>query len=455
MVFLLINFFSNFSFVDERMDESAHENLNVLFFDEALEADAGKPTPFLSDTSQNHNPKYRVVTVSVNRETAETDVYKYNQWPELIESRFPPVRLAPVLINKDDNQVQAKSNISKLSMQFFNEKRKFSHHFHALRVRSNKQDLAFKDISTYLKVQQDYDEKSSLIFEKSVVPAAKLDTIETATSIDNCWPLWRQFILDTYNSDVKLSKLFTDQVAVPLIATHKVTENELKILFAEARKIDEEVSNGKQVIEAAKSVAKAANQKCSDIRTNVLSRLNPTGGGSRQSFGPLSSYDINRVVSAQSEVNEAKLLKLDAESSFRSLLANYETRMPQISEDTRKLNCTRIAKFKESMLTYVSAYEKRIEQMQKDMAELRIAGINIILNLFNSVEQIDVDKDMESFSEGSKFSDEEIPRRKASTATPRTLVPLNKDLKKDRPSLSEVKVDDSVEEPIIEVQKKV
>jgi len=48
--------------------------------------------------------------------------------------------------------VTNKVDISKLSMKFFTEKRLYSQHFHSLRLRSSKQDLAFKGTYSMMRV---------------------------------------------------------------------------------------------------------------------------------------------------------------------------------------------------------------------------------------------------------------------------------------------------------------
>ena len=397
-------------FIDERIDESAHMNLNVLFFDECLDADQGKPTPFLSDTSQNHNPKYRVSALSVNRDGLEYDKYNYSFWPDLNPEFFPLIRdVAPLITNQADNQVLAKGNISKLSMNFFNEKRKFSHHFHALLLRSNKQDLLFKHIASFMINAQENQDKSIANFKKLILPAINQDTIETNTSIDSAWVLWRQFQKQHHKQFVELSKHFKGEVALPIIATHKVAESELQNLFSEAKQIDEEVGKRKTLIEQAKAKSLDSIQRCKTIRSQIVNRF-ASSSVPRQT-GWLSSYEINRVIAAQSEANELRIAKIEAESTFRCLLTSYEMRMPQISESTRKLNTDRIWKFKETMLDYVKKQEDLLQSMQKDMHQMRIA-----------IQAIDVEKDLESFSEGSKVfqpqgSEAFEPKRESTTET--------------------------------------
>ena len=45
--------------------------VQVLFFDESLDEAEGKPISFLSDTSQNHSAKHRIVVQAVNRQGFE------------------------------------------------------------------------------------------------------------------------------------------------------------------------------------------------------------------------------------------------------------------------------------------------------------------------------------------------------------------------------------------------
>ncbi len=61
-------------FIDERFEAGANqENLEVLFFDECIEEEAGRQTPFLSDTSQAHQPKNRMLVPAPNTEGLDAD----------------------------------------------------------------------------------------------------------------------------------------------------------------------------------------------------------------------------------------------------------------------------------------------------------------------------------------------------------------------------------------------
>ncbi len=61
-------------FIDERFEAGANqENLEVLFFDECIEEEAGRQTPFLSDTSQLHQLKNRLLVAAPNTEGLDAE----------------------------------------------------------------------------------------------------------------------------------------------------------------------------------------------------------------------------------------------------------------------------------------------------------------------------------------------------------------------------------------------
>ncbi len=104
--------------------------------------------------------------------------------------------MKPLVRADEEAAVQNKLDMSKLSMKFFTEKRLYSQHFHSLRLRSSKQDLCFKDVVSYLKSAQSFDESSLSSFEQMCHATVANDSVETATTIDGAWQSVKKFTLE-------------------------------------------------------------------------------------------------------------------------------------------------------------------------------------------------------------------------------------------------------------------
>jgi hypothetical protein len=243
-----------------------------------------------------------------------------------------------------------------------------------------------QDISTLFRNTQLHLNKSSPALSELTRVALQKDTLETGTTLDQAWLNWKKY-MDIWQNDLATEQQTFDQsMAFAVISAHNSTEHELKMLFEEASVIEAQASQGKQVIEKAKSRQQTAKKRYNELKESSKSKA-------------MSSFEISRLVAAQNEEEQARLARTEAETSFRSILDSYEFRMPQISAEVRKLNATRIGELKKALNTYIQTKEEILQSQLNSLAQLKAAA--------NS---IDLDKDLASFSEGSKgFVDPTAP----------------------------------------------
>jgi len=365
-------------FVDDRYDaHSKANNLEVLYFDESIDASHGKQTPFLNDTSQAHQPQNKVVAIGPNTTSLPSSSFVYPT-----NSRFPA--LSPVLFGEarevkalSEATVQNKVDLSKMNMKFFTEKRLYSQHFHSLRLRSNKQDLAFKDIVRYLKAAQFHDESNTIAFDKLCGATVDNDTIETGTSVDAPWQSLKKFVSKHAVLEADCFKSLREEVCSPLFATASSAEHALKILFQEANILEHKASAAKAVVERAKSISAVRQAKYEALKKSLSNTV-------------LSQSDIHRLVAAQSEAEDAALDQDETETTFQTVVSEYETRMPEIIKSIRRLNSERISTFKRSMLGWTVAKRQLLSAMMQNLEKLS-----------GHVTAIDAERDLVKFSEGT------------------------------------------------------
>ncbi len=166
---------------------------------------------------------------------------RYPAWPALQSDVYGAPRAVQKLVTTvADNQVQAKQTTSQLSMKFFNEKRMFAHHFHALRIRSNKQNVGFKDITSLMTATAEHLTKTTPAFSHLISAALLKDTLETGTTFDQGWGSLKKHFETWEQMDKRQAAVFHTLVMQPLLACHTSTEHTLKLLFEEANRIDDE-----------------------------------------------------------------------------------------------------------------------------------------------------------------------------------------------------------------------
>jgi len=182
-------------FVDDRYVEQpeGEGRFQVLLFNEYIDKSEGKATPFLSDTSQNHDLKNKRKVMAPNEEGLDGKKFKYDAFPTLNQELAYPVR-KPEVLAEDTSVRTIKVSHSDLSMKFFMEKRLFAQHFHTLNARTTKQNLAFTDFLHYFKKAQSLDEKSTRDFEEFCNETIDKSIIETGTTLDATWNSIKSYV---------------------------------------------------------------------------------------------------------------------------------------------------------------------------------------------------------------------------------------------------------------------
>jgi len=409
-------------FVDDRYDQSrrggvressSDTNLDILFFDECIDAACGRPTTFLLDSSQAIQTSNRFHAPEPSMEGLPKGAsYTYRTLPlPLSENLFGTPRPIEDLAG-DSTMVgglggggggaassgTSSSNatsftlgggsisgrrldMENLSMRLFTEKRLYSQHFHTLRLRSAKQDAASKDILNYLKSSQAIDEEHLAELERCCSMTVDRDTMETGTSIDAAWNAVRKAVQDEVALQMDSFRTIREDVCVPLYASSSSRAHQLRILFQEATLLDTKVARGKSAVERAKSRSLAAWRKYESCRESLRSATPSTG---------ISTSEVARLVSLQNESEDARLDLDESETAFQTLVREYETRMPQIIAQIRSLNQQRIQHAKEALASWAQSKRTVLVQM--------LASLD---GAITKIEAMDATKDLTTFSEGT------------------------------------------------------
>jgi hypothetical protein len=270
-------------------------------------------------------------------------------------------------------------DMDKLSMKFFTEKRLYSQHFHTLRLRSAKQDTTANHIAAYFKAAQAADEGAIAAHEKMCAVTVDKATPETATTIDPAWYSLKKFVQEELQLHTDSFRSVREDVAIPLYSSCSESEHQLKILFAEANILEAKAAKGKGVVERAKAASLAAWNKYEQLKTQLTAQM-----------AVLTPSEISRIVSAQAESEDLRLDLDEAETSFHTILREYETRMPEIIASIRQINQERIVQLRASMARWVAAKRTVLQGLMQQLD--RVAA---------RVDEIDAEKDLLSFSEGT------------------------------------------------------
>jgi hypothetical protein len=67
------------------MSNTLAANFEVLFFDESIDSYEGKSTPFISDTSYNHQESLKYKALTANQEHASKTGYTYMRFPDELQ----------------------------------------------------------------------------------------------------------------------------------------------------------------------------------------------------------------------------------------------------------------------------------------------------------------------------------------------------------------------------------
>lgn len=363
-------------FVDDRYGHSAN-NLEVLFFDECIDKDSGKGTAFLTDTSNIHKEAHDVIDPNPSGgETIQQFTYSTCFPPTLDEDKFLPIREVAQLFDPTKESEAMKNGMSGIAMKFFTDKNKYSRQFHSLKIRSSKQDSAFRKLLTYASLHQKFLDLGHLEFGKLSTKLLGQDIAETGTTVDQALLGMMNHIEERQHLDQTIVPMMNQKFSIPILMKASEIENDLKTLFSEAQQLDNEASRGKFLVDDAKN-------RYSRLRAQYINLENTA-----RYFEP-TVHELNRRIALEVDVSNHLFKKLQAETMFRGIVGHYEKRMPLIIEDIRRLNGERISVLKKCMEEYVSLYKEWV------------AGMNASINAFQElVSQVDVDKDIKTFSEG-------------------------------------------------------
>ena len=386
------------TFIDDRY-ESHHRsnNLEVLLFDDSIEADNNRPAPFISDTSQEHQPGKRFVAPAPNH----TDIpphftvpTTYRQIPILDPSLVLPPRSVPVFSTDTASVTSGHSAMSALSMKFFNEKRMFSLHFHSLRLRSSTGDTAFRSVSEWMKQQQSAEEVYVRERERIRIESLESETVKTGTSVDRVWSTLKQSLSADSEFDTDMFAVGREELAVPLYVTLGACEHQLKLLFTEANSLESKCSRSKTAFEKNRTIAAAISMRYEKLKLSLMQSRDAAADMSSRDYllsqSPLiSQNDIPRVISACNESEDAALTEDEANAMWQASVEDYEERMPQIIEGIRSINEERIGSVKNSLSRWLAARQSALEQS--------LANVNAVMS---QVFDMDPAKDIQSFSGG-------------------------------------------------------
>ena len=297
--------------------QQQQQHLDILFFDEMVDKSNGKPTPFLTDTSQDH-ARLPVVAVKANSTAlpsnwqeltgaslAHTGLLSISHdsgdaaavlgaggsanpyelgWPLLAHADWftqgvrPVTPLVPLTNAAGSNAAGAlasgsagaggaagglasssssssagsnatattstgggSGDLGRLNLKFFADKRLYTQHFHALRLKSSKQDSLFKDVVRYLTNQQACDEDIAAGVDKLCAATVNATPLVTATSIDKPWQTILTSLEAHAHRDAVLLQQSRQDVFVPLATAVVEAEQRLRILFSEAARLENQV----------------------------------------------------------------------------------------------------------------------------------------------------------------------------------------------------------------------
>lgn len=367
-------------FVDSRYEATA-DDLLLLFFDENIEREnhgSKAAVAFLEDTSNLHK------TVHIVMEPYMEDVISiptYTGWPSaLIPGNFGPIRKVEPLFDLQQEVAFKGVGLQNVAMKFFADKNLYARQFHSLQVRSTKQDLAFGKLGELMRSHQAAMEESSHLMTSLATKATSQVQMETHTSVD----LGMRGIIRQFENRMTQQKQCVDRLREEFFMhTYREATNcdaALKVLFHEVEKLNKESSTWKALTdEWRKNYQLAKNQlKISAVEEDEVG-------------GELYTRPVFIVekVKQEHDLQLAFLRKVEAESQFRKVYEVYERRMPQIVEEVRRLNGQRIRAFKQSMENYVDIQREWLGEFATSINQLE-----------DIVSQIDVEKDISTFTEG-------------------------------------------------------
>ena len=174
-----------------------------------------------------------------------------------------------------------------------------------------------KDDGTNEKQAQTVDEEYCREFDKLCSLTIDVDPHETATSIDNSWNSLRKLVSEENNYIIETFRIIREEACIPLYTMTSACEHQLKILFLEANLLENKAAQGKNLVERTKSRANVMQLKYEQLKETLKQNV-------------LTASEINRIIVAKSESEDASLDLDEAETNFQTIISEYELRMPEI-----------------------------------------------------------------------------------------------------------------------------
>ena len=402
------------SFIDDRYEDAgAQSALDVLIFDEWIEREANRPTPFLSDTSHDHLHGKRYMVPMPYADDLDSNVYRYQTFPQLTPTLLCPHPRIPPLLSQPS--VSQHATPASLSMKFFTEKRLYSQYFHSLRLRSSKHDLLLKDVIGWCRESARVEEERYRGMAELCRATVLKESVETDTSLDVAWYAVRQFVSEQSMMEEDMFRAVREDSFVPLSTSVSACEHQLRLLFSEATALEGKAAKLKSASERSKAKAKALEHRYVTEKQRVFSStlnqatsgqfptLSPTlstasllNGLSSSSSSQFSSsfllppQQLYALIQLRSEQEEAALEQDEDEESFTSIVHEYEERMPEIVDSIKQLNRERLEVYKASMKRWCEGRRGWLEGMMGNLRALE-----------DAVERMDIDHDMRLLTEGA------------------------------------------------------
>ena len=391
------------SFIDDRSEET-REQLDVLVFDEWIDREAGRPTPFLSDTSHDHQPSKRFITPQPYADDLDTNVFHYRTFPTLAADLMCPTRQPPRLSQPQTSNQHATP--ASVSMKFFTEKRLYSQYFHSLRLRSSKQDMVMKDVVAWSRESARVEEERCIRLDELCRVVLK-ESVDTDTSVDAAWWSVRHFLSEQSSMEADMFAHDREDCFVPLSTTVSGCEHQLRLLFSEAAVLEARAAKLKAAFERSKAKAKTLEQKFAQTKSSLVSTITAsstaahTSASSSTANGTFSSptlgsasllplASLNSLISMRSEAEEASLETDEEEETFAATVKQYEERMPEIVDAIKTLNKERLDTYKHTMRKWCQGRRDWLQGMLDNLSEVEAV-----------VEGMDVERDMRRLTEGA------------------------------------------------------
>lgn len=190
----------------------------------------------------------------------------------------------------------------------------------------------------------------------------------------------KRFLQSQWRAEQNAFKEIQEDVCAKMYATSSAAEQMLQLSFREANVLEDKAASGKAEVERAKAKRTAMMAKYKALKQSFRHSIN----------NGLSTSEISRLVAAQSEAEDSSLNLDESETTFQTIVLEYEERMPEIITTIRRLNQKRIEAFKTSSKNWCEAQRKMLT-----------TALGALDHVEKEVDAIDASKDLKSFMAGT------------------------------------------------------